>query len=60
MVRLLGRLQATEAAFQVMGLQNDQSEIIIYEQGWPVRFTVAELAARAGELIHNQGGKTSE
>ncbi len=60
MARLLGRLQAAEAAFQVMGLQNDQSEIVIYEQGRPVRFTVAELAGRAGELIHNQGGKTSE
>jgi len=60
MARLLGRLRATEAAFQVMGLENDQSEIVIYEQGRPVRFTVAELAVRAGELIHNQGGKTSE
>ncbi len=51
--RLLGRIEATEASFQVMGLKNDQNEITIYEQGLPVLTTVAQLAGQAVHLIHN-------
>jgi hypothetical protein len=52
MVRLMGRIRATEAAFQIMGLQNDQSEITIYEQGRPVKRTIAQLADQAVSQIH--------
>ena len=51
MARLMGRIKATEAVFQVMGLQSDEHEIIIYEQGQPVQTTVAQLASQAVGLI---------
>ncbi|GAB4341989.1 MAG: PBS lyase [Desulfobulbaceae bacterium] len=51
--RLLGRIKASEALFQVMGLQDDREEIDIYEKGRPVRTTVAELAHRAVEQIQS-------
>lgn len=51
MARLLGRIKATEASFQLIGLQNDQTEITIYEQGEPVTTTVAALVAEANKLI---------
>jgi len=54
MVRLMGRIGATEALFQVMGLQNDEHEICIYEYGRPVRTTVGQLADRAVELIQSR------
>ena len=60
MVRLMGRLRATEVAFQVMGLQNDQSELTIYEQGKPVATTVAELAVQAASMIHTTEEITDE
>ena len=53
MARLLGRIKATEAAFQLIGLQNDQSEITIYEHGEPVVTTVAALVAEANSNIQN-------
>jgi len=53
MARLMGRIKATEAVFQVMGLQSDEHEIIIYEKGQPVQLTVARLANQAVELIQN-------
>ncbi|BCO10000.1 PBS lyase [Desulfolithobacter dissulfuricans] len=53
MARLLGRIKAKEAAFQVMGLQGDQTPITIYEQGRPVETTVGEQATRAVELINS-------
>jgi len=53
MARLMGRIKATEAVFQVMGLQNDEHEILIYENGKPVRTTVARLADEAVELIQS-------
>ncbi len=53
MARLLGRIKAAEASFQLVGLQNDQSEITIYEQGEPVTTTVAELVAEANKNINN-------
>jgi len=53
MARLLGRIKATEASFQLIGLQNDQSEITIYEHGEPVTTTVAALVAEANANINN-------
>jgi hypothetical protein len=53
MVRLLGRIKATEAVFQVMGLQSDEHEITIYEQGRPVQMTVARLADQAVNQIQS-------
>ncbi len=54
MARLLGRIKASEASFQLIGLQNDQSEITIYERGEPVVTTVAALVAEANEMINDQ------
>lgn len=51
MARLLGRIQASEALFQIMGLQADQHPITIYEEGRPLQTTVARLAAEAIENI---------
>ncbi|MDW7772734.1 MAG: HEAT repeat domain-containing protein [Desulfobulbaceae bacterium] len=60
MARLMGRIKATEAVFQVVGLQNDQSEITVYEKGLPVRVTVAQLAAQAVAQIQSQEEKVNE
>lgn len=60
MVRLMGRIRATEASFQVMGLQNDQSEIVIYEQGKPMATTVAQLADQAVAMIHKKEEEVHE
>ena len=53
MARLMGRIKATEAMFQVMNLQNDEHKITIYEDGHPVQTTVAQLANRAVEMIQS-------
>ncbi|MCL1980348.1 MAG: PBS lyase [Proteobacteria bacterium] len=53
-LRLLGRIKAKEAGFQIMGLSHDTTPITIYEQGWPVQTTVAELCAQATRLIHEE------
>ncbi|MCI5128078.1 MAG: PBS lyase [Candidatus Electrothrix sp. AUS3] len=47
MARLLGRIKAQEAMFQIMGLQKDETDITIYEQGEPVKTTVAALVKEA-------------
>ena len=52
MARLMGRVRATEVAFQLMGLQADEHPITIYEQGQPLPTTVARLAAEAIKNIH--------
>lgn len=52
MARLLGRIKAKEALFQIMGLQKDETEITIYEQGEPVKTTVAALVKEAVAGIH--------
>lgn len=52
MARLLGRIRATEASFQVMALQKDQTAITIFEQGRPLQTTVAALADRAVQEMH--------
>jgi len=46
-VRLLGRVKANEVIFQIMGLQQDQSEITVYQRGEPVKTTVAALVTAA-------------
>jgi hypothetical protein len=46
-VRLLGRVKAKEVIFQIMGLQKDASEIVIYQHGEPVKTTVAALVTEA-------------
>ncbi len=55
--RLLGRIKATEAAVQLMGLSGDSSELIIWEEGNAVNTTVATEAAKALAAIHG-GRKT--
>jgi hypothetical protein len=59
-VRLMGRIRAAEAAFQVVGLQNDQSEFTVYEKGRPMRTSVARLAAEAMEMIHSNRDAANE
>ena len=54
MARLLGRIKAGEASFQIMALQQDDSEIVIYEQGAPRTVTVAELAKEAVQEINRK------
>jgi hypothetical protein len=44
---LLGRIQAKEVTFQLMGLQKDHSPITIYQHGEPVLTKVAALANAA-------------
>ena len=51
-LRLLGRIKAKEAAFQVMALQNDQTPVTVFSWGAPVSTTVAALATEATATIH--------
>lgn len=53
-LRLLGRIHAREAGFQIMGLQGDTTEISFYEQGKYCSTTVAELCAEASRKIHEE------
>lgn len=53
MARLLGRISAAEASLQLMGLHEDQEQLIIWERGIPLQTTVAEQAARAVKLIQD-------
>ena len=53
-LRLLGRIKAKEAGFQILGLQHDASTITIYEQGQPLTTTVADLSAQATRTIHQE------
>lgn len=55
MVRLLGRIRAAEASIQIMGLQQDSSEIIFFDQGKIKTTTVAALAEEAVALIRQEG-----
>ncbi len=57
MARLLGRIQAREAAFQLVGLQQDETPVVIFEQGRPVQTTVADLAGEAIRLINRAKGE---
>ncbi|HIJ90220.1 MAG: HEAT repeat domain-containing protein [Desulfobulbaceae bacterium] len=51
-VRLLGRIAATEVESEIEKLTGDEAELTIYEQGQPVRTTVAELAREALAHLH--------
>ncbi len=53
-LRLLGRIGAREAALQIMGLQKDESPVLVYEQGKAVATTVAALSAEASRMIHEE------
>jgi len=53
-LRMLGRIRAKEAGFQIMGLQHDTTPITIYEKGEPLNTTVADLSAEASEIIHKE------
>lgn len=58
-VRLLGRITASEATMQIMTLSKDTGELDIWEDGQMVRTTVAAEAARALTAIQ-QGVKTNQ
>jgi hypothetical protein len=49
---LLGRIKATEAAFQILALEQDHTPCMIYDRDQPVRTTIADLAKEAGRCIH--------
>ncbi|MFH1020039.1 MAG: HEAT repeat domain-containing protein [Pseudomonadota bacterium] len=51
-VRLMGRIAATEVESEIEKLTGDEAELTIYEQGQPVRTTVAELAREALARLH--------
>lgn len=53
-LRMLGRIRAKEAGFQIMGLQHDTTPITIYEKGQPLETTVADLSVQATEIIHKE------
>jgi hypothetical protein len=53
-LRLLGRIKATEAGFQIMALQNDATPVTIYEQGAFITTTVAALSVQATQNIHKE------
>jgi len=51
-VRLLGRIKATEAAVQLMGLTDDNEEFLYCVDGELVTGKVADVAAEAIQTIH--------
>ena len=53
-LRLLGRIRAKEAGFQILGLQHDATPITLVEQGRAIETTVAELSAQATRFIHEE------
>lgn len=55
-LRILGRIKAKEAGFQVMALQNDDAPVTLCEQGALVTTTVAALSAEATKNIHKEDG----
>lgn len=55
MVMMLGRIKASEAIFQIMNLQQDDSEVAVYIQGRPESTTVSVLAVEAVRLINEAG-----
>jgi hypothetical protein len=52
-VRLFGRIAATEVESEIGKLTGDEAGLTIYEQGQPVRTTVAELAKEALARLHS-------
>lgn len=57
LVRLMGRIRATEVSLQLMGLSSDKEQFFYCRDGLLVSTTVAEAAAEAVKHIH---GATSE
>ncbi len=55
MVRLLGRIRATEAAERIKTLENKTDPVTIYENGLPVKTDIGILAKEAMGLIKEQG-----
>ena len=53
-LRILGRIKAKEAGFQVMALQHDEASVTLCEQGMPVTTTVAALSMQATRNIHKE------
>jgi hypothetical protein len=53
-VRLLGRINASEASLQIMSLSNDIEELLVWDKGRMISTTVAREAAAALAAI--QGG----
>jgi len=51
MVRLLGRLQAKEMAGRIRMLQEDTTQLTIYENGLPIQTDIGTLAREAIQLI---------
>lgn len=51
-IRLFGRIAASEVESEIEKLTGDEAELTIYEQGQPVRTTVAELATEALARLH--------
>jgi hypothetical protein len=56
--RLLGRVKATEAVIQLMGLTGDMAEVSIWEDAVQVHYTVSALAREAVARI--QGGDVQQ
>lgn len=54
LARLLGRIGASEASVQLMGLHGDHGELVIWEAGTPVSTTVAEQAQIAVNTIKSE------
>jgi len=60
MLRLLGRLRATESISAIERLVDDQSPVTYYENGAPVHTTVGVMASDAIRLTNQPKEKTSE
>ena len=59
-VRLLGRITATEATMQIMALSEDQHGFTLMEDGEMVQTTVADQAATALAAIQNKGARKQQ
>jgi len=60
MLRLLGRLRATESISAMERLIDDPAPLTYYENGAPVQTTVGEMARDAIRLTNQPKEKTSE
>jgi hypothetical protein len=56
-LRLFARIQAGEARSKIENLLSDQASVTIYEEGRPMKTTIAELARTALDHINKQGEK---
>ena len=55
LIRLLGRIKATEARNAIEKLLHDPAETVVYEEGRPVPTTVGQLAQSALKHIQQEG-----